>query len=425
MENSISFGKYAKTIDNFQLILYVIFFILWFISSKLPSLRLLSIILLGLFCIIQVAKIVTRKQLSFNKPICAYVLFFIWGLLSTIWAENASAAIDKSIDLICNSVLMLLSYDYFQNTSISRKKFVSIFITIGLLFSVYIIGYYGIGNYFSKLVLGKRIGEEIINVNFIGVVSSITLLLMLYSIINKLFNKRLVIVALSILPFITALGSGSKKVLLGLAVGITVIFILHFKNKITAKKIVATLITILAIMGIIMLSKSQPVFNTVFRRVDAMIMTFDNESSTEEGSTIKRQQFIQSGMETFLNHPLTGIGLNNSGKITKEIIGEETYLHCNYVEILACLGIIGFIIYYSIYIYIFLNALRKKERRNTAIVITMIIVFVVIEIGCVTYYEIKTAMYLTMMYVLIEKNNWLEADNQRKKNRSTNEEQNT
>ncbi len=386
-----------------QIVLYILFLFLWFISSKITILRMISIILFAIFSVIQVADIVKRRKISTSKIIYLYILFTIWAFLSTLWAENASLTIDRAIDLTCNSIFLIISYDFFANINIGKKEFISIFIIIGILFSIYIFGYYGITKYASMLLAGKRIGTQIINVNFIGVLSTITFLLIIYAIVNGIYKRKALII-ISILPLITALGSGSRKSVIGLIVGLIIIFLLYFRGKITAKKIITLVVSALVLLAFTTFMRMHPYFDTVFERMDSMISTLSDDTSTIEGSTYTRKLYIEEGLKTFSRHPLTGIGLNNSGLITQEVTGKETYLHCNYVELLACLGLFGFALYYAIYVRIMAKSIKKMAKdSDMALPLMLILVMFVVEIGCVTYYEIKTGMLMTLMLIIIEK----------------------
>ena len=397
----------GKTIERVQIVLYVFFLFLWFISPNKPTLRLISVVLLVFFLTIQVIKILKRKKTYIIKPVLYYVLFTVWSLLSVIWAQNQSTAIDRITDVVCNSLFLVVSYDFFCEAKISKRGFVSIFVTIGILFAIYVFLYYGFGQYFSMLLAGRRVGGEIINVNFVGLVSTMTVIIILYSVLNGIYKNKLVLLLLIPL-IIVALGSGSKKVLIGLVIGVLMIIVLYLKGKMTWKKIATIMLFFVLLIGSFFAIRRLPYFSTVFERMDVMVETLDRESSAEEGSTEARKEFIGRGFHTFLSYPITGIGLNNSGIITEDIIGREVYLHCNYVELLACVGFVGFMLYYAIYLDIFFKtiAMNKDGVEKNYLPIVIVVTLLVVEIGCVTYYEIKTSMYFILMIILLYKHNW-------------------
>ena len=396
-----------RLVERVQIVLYVLFLFFWFISPNIPALRIASIVLLACFSLFQVLKMIRRKKIFITKPVMFYILFVFWALLSIVWAQDQSMAIDRITDLVCNALFLFISYDFFSGAKMRKKAFISIFVIVGLLFTAYVFMHYGIDRYFSMLLAGRRVGGEIINVNFVGLVSTMTIIMILYLVLNNEYKNKLVLLLLIPL-LIVALGSGSKKVLIGLVIGVLTIIVLYLKGRMTWKK-VATIMTffVVLISSVFVVSKL-PYFNTVFERVGVMFASFDDNASVEEGSTRARKEFMEKGLDTFLDYPVTGIGLNNSGIITDKIIGQKVYLHCNYVEILACLGIVGFLLYYAIYYMVIVKTIQsnKKTDEKNYLPLVMAIVLLVVEIGCVTYYEIKTSMYFILMIVLLYRQKW-------------------
>ena len=393
-------------INNFQMVLYIVFVFLWFISSKIHWLRIVAIIIFATFSAIQLLKILKRRNLFTNKSVFLYFLFLLWSFISVIWAQNAESVINKTFDLICNTVFMVLTYDYFYELKISTKKFLAIFITIGVVFAIYVLMYYGPVNYFTLLTSGRRVGGDIINVNFIGLVCTMTFLIIIFSVISGLYKNKLVLLP-SLIALIVSLGTGSKKVFLGLGVGLLLIFIYYIKGKITLKKIRNVLLIILITFVAFDFIKESPYFSRIFARTDEMFNTLIKQDDYD-GSTYERGLYIKEGLKTFSEYPITGIGLNNASIITNRVSGKETYLHCNYVELLACTGIIGFALYYFIYCN---NAIKCiKQGRNNKLMsfaLILMIVMLALEVGSVTYYEIKTAMYFILIFILVDKQNWI------------------
>ena len=53
-----------------------------------------------------------------------------------------------------------------------------------------------------------------------------------------------------------------------------------------------------------------------------------------DSSTRIRQKMITEGIKYFKEHPLTGVGIGNSGEITG-LFTSRTYLHNNFVDLLV------------------------------------------------------------------------------------------
>ena len=140
-------------------------------------------------------------------------------------------------------------------------------------------------------------------------------------------------------------------------------------------------------------------FETLNTRFTEMVNTFTGTGKTSV-STATRIEFTQAGLKQFVETPLFGIGIANSGLITQQvIIGFDTYLHNNYVELLACVGIIGTALFYSA-VFTSLLSVLKKGKTNSAkavLVAILIIVWLIIQVGYVSYAEKTTYIYTVLM----------------------------
>lgn len=134
-----------------------------------------------------------------------------------------------------------------------------------------------------------------------------------------------------------------------------------------------------------------------------MINSFTGKGKVDS-STIERKTYIEAGVKQFLKTPILGIGVNNSQYITLMETNKETYLHNNFVELLACTGIIGFVLYYSIFVYLLHNLFKYvKDDKSIAIISFIILaVNIILDYGVVSYYEKNTYIYILLAMVTIE-----------------------
>ena len=95
-----------------------------------------------------------------------------------------------------------------------------------------------------------------------------------------------------------------------------------------------------------------------------------------------------------------------SGRVVAwKYLNRTYYLHNNFAEVLAGGGLVGFIIYYSIYIYIFVHFIRYRRyaTMETAICATLLIMALVEDYASVTYYAKETYFYLMLGFLETEK----------------------
>ena len=361
-----------------------------------------SEIILILFMGLEGIRILKYKKIKLCLPIIVTFLFTFYCFLSNFWAINPQLTINQSKTLFLVSSLLLITYNFFIDIEKGEEYILKSIMYAGVLFSIYVIMYYGIGEYFSRLMTGERMGAEINNVNAIGLQTSISFIIAIfYSIYDK--NKKYVL--FSIIPLIVSLGTGSRKVLLLIIIGVILLFILKRDNKInllkTFKKIGIFLMITISFIFVINL----PMFSTISERFETMTNLITGEGKVDS-STKLRNELVEAGIKQFLKSPIIGIGLGNSGYITIQVERNFfTYLHNNFVELLATTGIIGFALYYSIYCYIFYYCFKFIHSKNKYLIATLVIFLIntILEYGFVTYYSKTTYIYILFGLVVIDK----------------------
>ena len=124
-----------------------------------------------------------------------------------------------------------------------------------------------------------------------------------------------------------------------------------------------------AVIFFVVVIKVDVLYNILGYRLVEMIKGFLGEGG--DNSFDVRANMIKLGWNWFLDKPILGYGLRNFTVLYQEITGWETYSHNNFIEILVGLGLTGFVVYYSIYIYLFVKLFKKCfiERDLLAIIL--------------------------------------------------------
>ena len=98
-------------------------------------------------------------------------------------------------------------------------------------------------------------------------------------------------------------------------------------------------------------------------------------------SSMERAGLLHDAINTGLNNPIFGVGLHNSMFYTA--IGK--YAHNNFAEIFADLGLIGFSIFYSLYILYGYRVVRFAKEKIRRYWLVFILGFLAIDYGQVSY----------------------------------------
>ena len=86
----------------------------------------------------------------------------------------------------------------------------------------------------------------------------------------------------------------------------------------------------------------------------------------EQEGTSNRDVLIQIGIKIFMDNPFIGVGTGNfNTTITREkLYGEESGVHNEFIRAGAEHGIIGLLFYWSFYLYLFVDIIRRRQPQK-------------------------------------------------------------
>ncbi len=339
------------------------------------------------------AAVMTVKNipLQLDPFLKLFALFICFCFLSSIWAKSADDVFSRCWTLVQLFLMCVILVSFLVHARQTETAVLCI-MAAGLLCSVYILAYYGLEGYVELLEEGERAGADITNVNSIGMYMSISAIICFY---YAFVQKKKWFYLLLLLPVFLSLGSGSRKALVLLVAGVFLLIIVRYRNHINGGNILKLIAALLILAALLWIISTIPLFQTVFERLFSMFA----EGNMQDSSAVKREQMVEIGWLYFLNHPFSGAGIANSAYITQEYMGLRTYLHNNFVELLATVGIFGFILYYSIYFYLVKNLFclyKKTGKTLTVLILILLILKLVMDYGMVSYYDKMNYIYLSI-----------------------------
>ena len=367
------------------------------------ALALLLIALLGLYTLV-------NKTFRFSALFIYFGLFVFFGICSCLWAVDQSKSLSSSFTIAQIFVLISLLYNY-----IAREKKTNYLLFVlsmaGTIFAIYTIAYFGLEDYIAGIEDGLRVGSEINNLNAIGMMCAGTCILNVWQVF---FEKKYYYVVFAIICFFVALGSGSRTAIVGLLIAIVLLFILKGDSYKKIKSIIQLAVVLWVLYAILKL----PAFENFMLRFEQMINGILGKGNVDNSSTI-RLEMIRVGFETFFENPIIGIGIGNSHIITAEhFAGLETYLHNNYIELLATTGIAGTLLYYMLFIIPAVKMIKPALEQNKLAILSEVILALnlVFHIGTVDYYNKVSYMYLLLVWLclpmILSKRGYNEKNNQ-------------
>lgn len=341
---------------------------------------------------------------------CKILLLFVgWCFLSCIWAINRNSSFSKSITLIELIILTIFMFDYIIKNDKS-DIYMRLFCWSGAVLSIYIFFYYGPSKFIQLLLVGERIGTDVLNVNVLGTLAALSALIAFYIILSEKNYKYVVFVVVNTLA---VAGSGSRKAFVMLPLGVTMIlFALVFANKGGKKR--KYFLALLGVLIVFFFLLQTELLNEYKNRVMQMLYSFFDNSSTYSASNLSdhsswvRKQLREIGFLIFKDHPIGGIGIDNARFVSQQYgFGDGTYyLHCNYVELLSGIGIIGTVIYYLLYFVPLKLFVSRKHDQKCLFFAVLIILKLIVDYGMVSYYSKETYLFFLLIWTLYIRIKW-------------------
>jgi O-antigen ligase len=287
----------------------------------------------------------------FAKEILFYCLFVVWATASGIIVAGDEGLFLGYAQLILAIMLLAIAISgfvaYFGYFS-SLTRILTIAVLIMDLYFLRTGDLYLIFNTTSQY----RATVLVTNPNQFGYYN----LLAVYSIIlylGKTTQKRVRILEYGLFALFSLciIASGSQKAFYGL-----IILILGWLWFCYGRLIIKRPLYIIAIViGMAFLFYS---VNFVFNHTNIGIR-IQNTIIGNDVSTLIREQLYLEGWKIFTTNPIAGIGLSQFPVFSSF----DTYSHSDYIELLSTTGIVGFCLYITIYLILFIRLNRLQRKR--------------------------------------------------------------
>lgn len=367
----ISIATIYLFVDKSETLIYSKLAILGFIACTIPYL-------------------IKKKTLYLHEFIIMLSLFVSYTGFSIIWAEDRSLAITRFLTIVQLFILAIVIYHIFyikRETDVILKSL----LFAGICLCIYVFMKYSIFEIFGFLASSGRLGSKIANENLIGRNLSVTVIICVY---YFFIRKKLTVSLAMITSFLLLIATKSRASLFVLIVGI---FLILYYTIGTRNKIKFGLILTLICLTVITVGQ-QSWAESIYNRVIAGIASFITKNTLDASVSI-RWNLIKEGIEQFFNKPILGYGVGTS------FVMVNTNYHNNYIQLLVECGIVGFLLYYSMYAFILAKLYKYIKKNVEALVIfTLIVMNLVYDFSTPSYYDKLTYVYLVLGFLFIRIN---------------------
>lgn len=368
-------------------------FVLWMLTDYSFSHSVLSI-LMFVFFVGMTFMVMFNRGFRFPRMggiLIWYSLFILFACLNIVTGHSISRATSRSLisTLLLNFVFFCSFSYYLRYTRTERFKKILTFSAVAASMLMLLL------NFAARRSFVLRDGG--LNGNSLAVCDAIV---MCWILCDGKFRDRACRNTLT-LVFLLAfcLSAGTRKAFFALAIGITLFVLLNNPTKLMRNIL---FISVIILIGYWSITNIPFLFNLIGYRMVTLFELFSGGRGAASERT--RMAFVRLGLLYFRENKFWGYGIN----CFKLISGSaNTYSHNNYVELLFSLGIPGTLLYYSMYLSILRDGVRRLfvgRTRRIVLGVSLTVVILFTDVAMVSYYSKTTFMFIALLYHLVSDN---------------------
>lgn len=326
-----------------------------------------------------------------KKIILVLLLICFMFLLSYIYTISTIYAQSKSLGIILNIFTII-----YPIISLKETKFLElriIFYIVGVIM-ISILSYLYLMDMFDIFHDSEKFIDKVPTYLVLGLMLSSCFI---FSLLSN-FSWFVLIYRILILFFLLELGG--RGPIINLLFTLLIYFFLFKNSRINKGKInLKNLILIFSFLLLVIFFKDN-IFtffeNYNFERFN---MLSDN---SKDNSVMAREFFLKTGIDSILNHPFFGLGIGSSGIILSGI-DEINYPHNLFIEIMMELGVVGGVLYLTLYIIFFIKNYKIVKNNKYLLVLYLLVLLFFLEDNKSNSFDSWRCSIIWIMLFLSEK----------------------
>lgn len=212
--------------------------------------------------------------------------------------------------------------------------------------------------------------------------------------------------------------SSSRKGFAASLVGPLMIVFFSFRKRGYSFKLILTLALVIGAAVLVM--ENEFLYSAIGVRYDKLFTYL--QGGKVDTSTQLRTFFIDYAKEMFKESPIIGNGVASfSAQVERTELGKNAYAHNNYWQILSELGLVGFVLYYSMYGYVICSLIKSyfiRHRDEASLFISTLAMMLMLEMGIVSidskFAQLIIAIVCCSAYTLSNESQHIKNINKRK-----------
>ena len=386
--------------------LTLVFYIICSTAFSYGDLKILNSVALYIFLAVSVFNILHSGKLRLDLAagsLIAYAVILLVGMLYT--PASSSAVYGVMYNYITMMVLAVCIIQYVRSVK-DVETIMFAYMLAGLTMAIYVYSLYGsefwdVMKEAADSELGgvDRLGGDLTNENTISLCTAISALIALYNLMYARTSKVKTILCVGIMAFcfVVSMAAASKKSLILIFACIIGIWLYStVGNKGFLKKVRNLLILGGSVVGLLYMINNIPLFSGISARFESLFSFLEGGSGTV--SEEHRYSLISEGLAIFLKNPILGAGSNSS-----VFYFSGAYSHSNFVEILMNTGVIGFVVFYGVYVtstckYLAYARSYKQTNKVSVLLFSLLLGVTVCGFAMVYYYERYYMLLMTVVF---------------------------
>lgn len=384
----------AEKLIYFALIMY---YAGSFVANTIPRGQFIPVLAIGLMLLAHLARTQGRIRTRNVRFIFYLVVFLLFCLSSMLWAQRPSLAVSKVNGIAFITVAMFV-IGICHCERFELQEFLKAIMYGGYIVVIYTFFRYGIGGILRLAADDTRITNDLFNANTLGMCAAYSIVLNIYFMLNERIKFRdVLIIPAVVLEAVTQ----SRKAIIIVALGVVGLVVLkNLKKKDFGKSLLRVFAGLVAIALLFVVISRFRFMQSAIKRMTEIFDMLAGRGARTNNSAWLRFAYTKLGIQLFREHPILGIGIGNANIYTQLYYGHNHYLHNNYAELLACGGLLGFIVYYSMHIFLLRGYIRNWKYRNNDydICLLLMLLIIIVDYGMVSYYSRTNYFYLFMIW---------------------------
>jgi len=389
--------EFNKLYINLILFIYSFSMILFDNTKYIKFIYLINIVLGISFIYLVFTK---KVPLRFNTFFKIYLFFVIYSIFSSFLSDDFFYSARRSLNLV---LIFLNIYFIYNINEVYRNYYYLIYgIFFALLINfLWLLGIIDLGLTYE----GWRFQGSVLQANnFVFILMFAIMLIISLFTLKKLTMQIKVILFIILFTVVYMIFFTASKSGLFAGAMLLILFTLQTISLKNSFKILLFVLVVYSIVSytplldIIIKHSSLDLSYTLQNLTHRMHAFFIglNSGATSGGSTGNRIKMIEDALRLWENSPIVGNGM----AAFEQIYGH--YSHNNMTELLASFGIVGFILYYSLYIYLFLEIKKIKILKLQVMFSIFLLIFLFFDQTIVSYTGKFKILSFLIIYLIIK-----------------------